>query len=144
MVDPVVRFAAKYAVDPETDCWVWQAYVRPDGYGTFMAGGKNYRSHRWSYEHLVGPIPDGLVLDHLCRNRACINPDHLEPVTSFVNTIERGMGGRAVTYRERKCKRGHLLTDENIYTSPTNAAVRQCIQCRQIREQNRASRGRAA
>jgi hypothetical protein len=138
------RFAEKYAVDGETGCWLWQAYIRPDGYGTFMVAGKNFRAHRWSYEQFAGPIADGLVIDHLCRNRSCVNPEHLEPVTSFVNTIERGMGQRAVTYRERRCKRGHELTEDNLYRSPTNSAVRQCISCRKLREQSRAPRRTAA
>jgi hypothetical protein len=73
-----------YIVD-ESGCWIWQRYINRHGYGRLARGGKRgtprQLAHRWYYERLVGPIPDGLELDHLCRNRACVNPDHLEPVT---------------------------------------------------------------
>src|SRR5450755_3951408 len=73
------RFWAR--VDKQTDgCWVWTGALRT-GYGTLSVSGKNVPAHRFSYELLVGIIPDGLQIDHLCRNRACVNPEHLEPVT---------------------------------------------------------------
>lgn len=80
------------------DCWVWQGTLR-GGYGRFRAGRKTFSAHRVSYEHHVGAIPDGLVLDHLCRNRACINPAHLEPVTIREN-IRRGEQGSSEAMRK--------------------------------------------
>ena len=71
-------------VDDTGTCWVWTASIRPDGYGEFRAG-RLVKAHRFAYEHLIGPVPDGLHLDHLCRNRACVNPEHLDPVPNAVN-----------------------------------------------------------
>ena len=76
----------EYIVDPDTGCWNWQLFVSARGYG--RSGGKDHSSslaHRVVYERLVGPIPEGLQLDHLCRNPRCVNPAHLEPVTQNVN-----------------------------------------------------------
>lgn len=74
-----------YEVDTN-GCWVWLLFKNPKGYGTISRKGvKNLLAHRYVYEQLVGPIPDGLVIDHLCCNPACVNPSHLEPVTAKEN-----------------------------------------------------------
>jgi hypothetical protein len=82
------RFWAK--VEKTADCWFWRATRTRDGYGTFYFYGRSLSAHRWLYQQLIGPVPDGLVLDHLCRIRHCVNPQHLEPVTHRENVI-RGM-----------------------------------------------------
>jgi len=102
------RLADKYIVDETTGCWVW-TNATEEGYGRIRVGGagsKRTPAHRAMYEIVVGPIPDGLQLDHLCRNRACINPDHLDPVT-LVENVLRGDGITATQARRTHCKRGH-------------------------------------
>mgnify|MGYP001608583411 CR=1 FL=1 len=79
------RFWAKVLVGD--GCWDWQASKTPGGYGSFRAADRTVCAHRFSYELLVGPIPEGLDLDHLCRNKGCVNPEHLEPVTRRENML---------------------------------------------------------
>ena len=81
---------AKYVVRTE-DCWLWIGARTRAGYGIFTANYVNAYAHRWMYERYIGPIPDGLDLDHLCRVRHCCNPGHLEPVTRKIN-LNRGAG----------------------------------------------------
>lgn len=101
------RFWAKVAQQGE--CWIWTANTVGAGYGHFCQGGEKRMmlAHRWAYEAMVAPIPEGLVLDHLCMNKLCVNPDHLEPVTQAIN-IERNPNsinkrGALVTH----CPSGH-------------------------------------
>lgn len=102
------------------DCWV-VPFTDPAGYGGFHVDGVRYLAHRWSYEHFVGPIPDGLELDHLCRNRGCANPAHLEPVTRRENAL-RGPGSKTA------CVHGHPYTSQNTYIRP-DRGTRQCREC---------------
>jgi HNH endonuclease len=97
-------------------CWEWQGYRTQDGYGQFWDGEAQALTHRWSYEHHVGPIPNTLVIDHLCRNPPCVNPTHLECVPMKTNT-ERGylyhvFAAKAAA--QTHCKRGHPLSGENL------------------------------
>jgi hypothetical protein len=81
------RFWSKVNKYGPNGCWLWTASIAPNGYGHFYRGTTGGRvAHRFAYELLVGPIPEGLQLDHLCSNRGCVNPDHLEPVTAAINT----------------------------------------------------------
>ena len=128
------RFEQRYAVVGE--CWEWDVPHPQSGYGTIWdsVAGKNVLAHRWSYEHFIAPIPRGLEIDHLCRNRRCVNPAHLEPVTSGENT-RRGYWGLRT-----HCNHGHEFTDEN--TMRDKKGSRLCRQCK--RERDRAYRQRSA
>lgn len=87
VTDPTTRLLDKVEIDPVAGCWLWTAAKNNGGYGMFtFTTGWRRSAHRVSYETFVGPIPDGLQLDHLCRVRHCVNPDHLEPVTAAENT----------------------------------------------------------
>src|SRR5688500_6362748 len=84
----LARLERHYRVD-DTGCWVWTGNQATGGYSQIHVNGKSTGAHRVSYEHFVGPIPDGMQIDHLCRNRLCINPAHLEPVTPLENQLRR-------------------------------------------------------
>lgn len=119
-----LRFRSK-VVTVEGGCWEWQA-ARSQGYGKYVqrtSRPKKYvGAHRFSYEFFVGPIPEGLQIDHLCRNRACVNPAHLEPVTNQENS-RRGAKGRLVTV----CAQGHHYDEAN--TGYKKSGRRYCRAC---------------
>lgn len=119
-------------------CWDWTGYHDRAGYGQLKRDGIGYRAHRYAYELLIGIIEPGLVLDHLCRNHRCVNPDHLEPVTDRENVL-RGYGITANRSRSDQCMRGHEFTAEN--TLWTAEGWRECRLCKRAR--NRASKAKA-
>lgn len=121
---PVERFHEKYNVEP-SGCWVWFGATR-NGYGEFSIGDRKLRAHRFSYETFRGPIPRGLVIDHLCRQPLCVNPGHLQPVTRGENVL-RGEGLSARCARRARCKNGHAYTTEN--TSINRQGHRRCRAC---------------
>ena len=114
---------------PFCSCWIWTGAVVEDGYGLIAYERTTKRAHRIMYEVAKGPIPDGYELDHLCRIRCCVNPDHLEPVTTKVN-IMRGLGLAAMSARRTHCVKGHEYTPENTVFK-TYARGRHCVKCRQ-------------
>ena len=119
-------------------CWLWTGAVSAEGYACFLAGVK---AHRFAWELANGPVPEWLVIDHLCRVRHCLNPAHLEPVTNRENIL-RGEGPPAQNARKTQCPTGHEYTPENTYRYPDGR--RQCRECRRvyIREYMRRRRAR--
>jgi hypothetical protein len=114
-------------------CWIWIGRVTSEGYGTMSVRNRSTYVHRFSYELHVGPIPDGLHIDHLCRNPPCVNPAHLEAVTIRENTM-RGDGPRLTRERGRSkthCKHGHEFTEENTYWHKGHRKCKACFRDRQ-------------
>jgi hypothetical protein len=116
------------------ECWPWLAGTTGGGYGYIVKGGKHGKmlgAHRVAYELTVGPIPPGLCIDHLCRNRACVNPAHLEPVTMQTNLL-RGETAAAANAAKTACKRGHPFDEAN--TGRQDGGYRECRTCRRTRD----------
>ena len=136
------RLAPKIAVD-DNGCWIWLGATIRSGYGHFHVDGKYVKTHRWTYEHFVGPIPDGMQIDHLCRVVACCNPGHLEPVTPLEN-IRRSAGNATRTH----CRHGHAFDAENTIwlTRASGRAAgqryRRCRECSIATERRRGERRR--
>lgn len=130
------RFWSK--VEKTSSCWLWIGACNSHGYGHLGIEGRTVPAHRMAYELLVGPIPNSLTLDHLCRNRPCVNPAHLEPVSIQVNVL-RGVGISASHARKNHCKRGHVfdLLNTRFRREANGAQVRECRTCDAVRHHQR-------
>lgn len=129
--DQVRAHIAASVVIGSDGCWNWQKAIRDDGYGRALGE----MAHRLSYLAHVGPIGKGLDIDHLCRNRSCVNPAHLEPVTRKEN-LRRGIGiqlQREKAAARSTCSSGHELTSGNVYIRPSDGA-RLCRECRRLQD----------
>lgn len=133
-----LRFLSK--IEKTEDCWNWKGSMTPYGYGTFGLKGKNIRAHRLSYEHFIGKmIPVGLQIDHLCKNRKCVNPNHLEVVT-LIENVRRGDSFSSKNRGATHCVNGHAFTGKNVFTITHKSgrdegkSERACRECRRIRE----------
>lgn len=122
----LIRFTKFIQLDILTGCWNWTGSINKDGYGNFSIKHKNIRAHRFSYVYWNGCIQTTLVLNHICRNRKCVNPEHLEQVTVKENINK----GRRFNSEKTHCIHGHEFTEENTYILNEK---RDCKICRKLR-----------
>ena len=125
----IIKIANSIAIN-ERGCWVWTKSLGRDGYAKVMVKHRRHIAHRLSYETFNGPIPEGLVIDHLCRNRACVNPEHLRATTQRENVL-CGEGRAAVNARKTHCPSGHPYSGDNLRVRP-GMYGRVCKACHRI------------
>ncbi len=123
----IERFSAMVSPEPNSGCWLWLGCIDPNGYSCMRGEFGNRKAHQVAYELYKGPIPEALQLDHLCRVRTCVNPDHLEAVTQVEN-IRRGMGG-SVNASKTHCPSGHPYNESNTFHRLVGVG-RECRTCR--------------
>lgn len=153
MADLIDRFMQYVLPEPTTGCWLWTGYVSQHGYGMFRFNGEKRGAHKVAYELFIGPVPEGLDLDHTCHkpdscnggvtcpHRSCVNPSHLEPVTPKVNSNR----GHAHNREKTHCPQGHPYAGGNLYISPPfGANPNGCRGCRICRDIHRAKGKEAA
>jgi hypothetical protein len=131
------RFWNKVRLDEVNGCWLWQAASHSFGYGFYFLGKKRWLTHRLTYSTLVGDIPAGLEIDHLCRVPACCNPSHLEPVTHLEN-VRRGRGAEVASVLRSgmtHCRRGHEFAGDNLIV--TRIGARSCRSCTNARQRSK-------
>ncbi len=139
-VDLPARILARCEIDAATGCHLWQGSITPNGYGKISIAAVTRSTHRAAYEAAKGPVPAGLVIDHLCRNPRCCNPDHLEAVTPRENTL-RGVGPSAQHAKKTHCPKGHPFDAANTGRLRNQ---RVCRACAKERERQRRLRVRAS
>lgn len=140
------RLLSRREIDGQTGCWNWTGYIHHTGYGQIRLpdGPQTIYTHRVSYETFVGPIPDGLQIDHLCRNRTCFNPEHLEPVTSKENTRRAPASVSTLNAAKTHCPSGHPYDDTNTYLCrQEGGVVRRCKVCTKAATQRHLDRKKA-
>lgn len=131
---PLKRFSVKYQIDVRSACWIWVAGCMTSGYGQFYDGTRDVGAHRWSYKNFIGEIPENLEIDHLCENKLCVNPEHLEAVSRQVNMKRYHTNHRAYVGQRSHCKNGHPMCEDNTYRSLKTGLTF----CKTCRKTNRA------
>lgn len=128
-----VKFWERVAKGGHDECWEWQHALNRAGYGVFCAAGVYGLAHRLSFQLMRGEIPSGLFVDHMCRNRACVNPSHLRIVTLRVNNLENSVSLFAINAAKTHCIHGHPFSGDNlkIRIRPSGNVMRRCLKCHQ-------------
>lgn len=141
------RFDAKWIPEPNTGCWLWVGVIKHAGYGGMGSGTgplKSCSAHRVAWELYRGPIPEGMQIDHICRVRSCVNPDHLRVVTPRQNTLENSLSPSALNAAKTHCSRGHPLSGDNLIIErpgPTQTR-RSCRSCQRDAQRTKYSNRR--
>ena len=133
-VPPLERFNQQFVPEPNSGCWLWTGSVNQSGYGQIEVGKKNCRAHRFAWLTHRGEIPPGMVLDHICRTRSCVNPDHLRPVSVRENVLHNSLGVTAKHALSETCSRGHRLVETNCVRSRLPHRICRICQNRRSRE----------
>lgn len=121
-------------IEKTDGCWLWTAGKTPAGYGKFWLSGATELAHRIVYIALVGTVPYNLTLDHTCRVRHCVNPDHLDPVTQQENTLRSPIAPAAINAKKTHCLKGHPYSAANTHiANGRRREERQCRECSRIR-----------
>jgi hypothetical protein len=126
-MNSIESFLSKINIKMNNGCLFWNASKNNNGYGIFKVDGKTRSAHKWIYEYSEGLIPAGKVLDHICRNRQCVNTAHLRVVTHRQNSIENSLSQSAINMGKTRCVNGHELTEGNLY--PDKRGWRRCKRC---------------
>ena len=117
----------------DSGCWLWLGAKTHNGYGRFAHGNKTRRAHRWIYEQMVGHIPFGLTIDHLCNVRACVNPEHMRVTTIGENAMRGEMNLARINRSKTHCPYGHVFAGHNLFMEGTRRRCRACNNARKAR-----------
>lgn len=135
-----MRFHEKVVIDHTTGCWLWTAAQDGHGYGQISVNGRPDKAHRLAYRIYMGEIPVGLCIDHLCRTRLCVNPEHLEPVTLAENTLRQQAAAGHYNALKSHCRNGHLLSGDNLRKNSKSRLCRTCLAMNNRRYRQRKAR----
>ena len=122
----IESFLSRITYCSNTGCWEWRGALSRQGYGIFCQERKNIAAHRISFSVFKGPLLPKLVIDHICRNRKCVNPDHLRQVTQKENMLENSVGVAKINHLKTHCSNGHEFTEDNILKQPRGKRCREC------------------
>ena len=121
-----VKFLSKVKINKDSDCWEWSGELTSYGYPKIYYKGKRFRAHRVSYNIFKGVLDSGLVIDHICRNKKCVNPEHLRQVNKQINAVENSVSIAALNKAKTHCRLGHEYTQQNTRIHKNS---RHCITC---------------
>ncbi len=134
-METIQRFMNKVDISSDSDCVFWIGSKDYGGYGRFNVAGVNSFAHRYIYEISEGPIPEGMFIDHICRNRSCVNTLHLRVVTPRQNSLENSVSIPAIRHKQVECVNGHKFDAANTYR--TKNGLRQCRKCGPARKKEK-------